>query len=520
MNFEHELAFRGRRRAQGPQVFQKLLPAQLARVQVEEEIVRRGQLGGLVHRHATKQLAQRRHHAAALRQRQQVRRARAQIAVHAARQCFVTQRFGCLQVDDRLEENSHPLLADEFFEVLRAAGDTERRFRLDRLRIVRLRLVGFLAVGGGDEAKFLMGYVKDIVVGERRFGDAIAVDERAVGAAQIADAELVGALKDLGVLFGDLVRGDDELRGHGAADAERQRAKQDATHGSDMPRVVLEVGHSSGAARVRNFDLACATGSRRNKSTGSTKSIGQVCLHRRSLGNSFEIAEIPAIQGPMAQPKPAVVSLGDLMPGQSGDFFALLAEKSRNARRDGKPFFTCRFRDARRTATLMVWADGPWFELCERDWKEGQFYKLRAIYDEHKTYGPQIEPSQIRPIKETDKDDGFDPLDFVECSRLDRAAMFVELRALAEGHIADAGLRRLTLTLLERHAAPLQQLPATPRHFYPFCGGLLEHTLSVTRNCLWLAEKYAAQYADLRPALNKDLVVAGAILHDIGRVLE
>jgi 3'-5' exoribonuclease len=35
-----------------------------------------------------------------------------------------------------------------------------------------------------------------------------------------------------------------------------------------------------------------------------------------------------------------------------------------------------------------------------------------------------------------------------------------------------------------------------------------------------LAEKYAAALPDLKPPLNKDLVVAGAILHDIGRVLE
>jgi 3'-5' exoribonuclease len=42
----------------------------------------------------------------------------------------------------------------------------------------------------------------------------------------------------------------------------------------------------------------------------------------------------------------------------------------------------------------------------------------------------------------------------------------------------------------------------------------------VTHSCLHLADKYAAHYADLKPPLNRDLVVAGAVLHDIGRVLE
>jgi 3'-5' exoribonuclease len=98
--------------------------------------------------------------------------------------------------------------------------------------------------------------------------------------------------------------------------------------------------------------------------------------------------------------------------------------------------------------------------------------------------------------------------------------MFADLRGLAEKHIADAPLRCLVLTLLDRHAGPLKELPATQRHFYPFHGGLLEHTLSVTRSCLLLAEKYSAHYPDLKPPLNRDLVVAGAMLHDLGRAVE
>jgi 3'-5' exoribonuclease len=222
----------------------------------------------------------------------------------------------------------------------------------------------------------------------------------------------------------------------------------------------------------------------------------------------------------MSRPKPPVVRLSELTAGQSADFFALLAERSKGTTRDGKPFYTCRFRDARRTATFMVWADGGWFEACERDWREGHFYKLRADYKESDRYGPQIELHNIRPVTDADKADGFDPLDFVERTRYDPEAMFAELKGLAEAHVADVPLRRLVLMLLDRHAEPLKRLPATPNKFYPFAGGLLEHTLSVTQSCLQLADKYAAAYSELKPPLNRDLVVAGAILHDLGRVLE
>ncbi len=222
----------------------------------------------------------------------------------------------------------------------------------------------------------------------------------------------------------------------------------------------------------------------------------------------------------MVRAKPPLTRLSEMTAGQSGDCFVLLAERTRGQTRDGKPFYACRFRDARRTASVMVWADGPWFEACETDWHEGHFYKVRGTFTEHERYGPQIDIHNLRPVTDADRADGFDPADLVERSRYDSDAMLTEVRNLAEKHIADEPLRRLVLTLLERHAEPLKRLPATQRNFYPFCGGLLEHLLSVTHISLNLVETYAARYTELQPPLNRDLVVAAAILHDLGRVAE
>jgi 3'-5' exoribonuclease len=222
----------------------------------------------------------------------------------------------------------------------------------------------------------------------------------------------------------------------------------------------------------------------------------------------------------VARAKPPLVRLSELEPGQFADFFVLLSERTKGATRDGKPYFSCRFRDNRRTVTYMAWADGPWYEPCEREWRDGQFYKVRGVYGEHERYGPQIDVQNIRPVTEADRTDGFDPSELIESSRFDPAAMLAELAGLAESHIADLPLRRLVTTLLERHAEALKRLPASQGKFYPFAGGLLEHILSVTHSCIHLADKYAARYPDLKPPLNRDLIVAGAILHDIGRVLE
>lgn len=223
----------------------------------------------------------------------------------------------------------------------------------------------------------------------------------------------------------------------------------------------------------------------------------------------------------MSRAKPMPMPLHELTSGQQADFFALLAEKNRGTTREGKAYYSCRFQDARRAVTFMVWNDGPWYETCERDWQPGQFYKLRAVFAEHEKYGPQLAEIQaIRRVTDADHTDGFAPARLVESSRRDPATMFAELKSLATDHIADEPLRRLVLTLLERHAEPFQRLPASRDRHYPFVGGLLEHTLAVTHSCIHLVERYAAHYNELKPPLNRSLVVAGAILHDVGRVLE
>jgi len=222
----------------------------------------------------------------------------------------------------------------------------------------------------------------------------------------------------------------------------------------------------------------------------------------------------------MSKAKPPVVPLHQLVPKQAADFYALLIEKKQASTREGKPFFTVKFRDAKRTVSAAIWADSQLFGACNDDWQIGQYFKIRGFFVEDERYGPKIEIQNIRLVNDDDRAEGFKEADFIECSRFDPEAMFVELRALAETEIKDEYLKALTLAILDEHAPRLAALPATANRFFPFPGGWLEHTLSVAKNCQWLAEKYTAHYAELQPPLNRDAVVAGAILHDIGRVAE
>ncbi len=214
-----------------------------------------------------------------------------------------------------------------------------------------------------------------------------------------------------------------------------------------------------------------------------------------------------------------IVSLSEMTHGQEGDLFALMSSKEELTTREGKPYFRVGFRDAGREVVFPVWGDSPWAEECRRSWTPGVFYKLRAVYRDT-SYGPQLEVRKIREASDADRCDGFDPLMCLAQTRFDREAMFDELLGIARHKIPGEPLSRLVQSILARYRAELLDCPAARRHHHAFVGGLLEHTLSVTRNCVFLAERYADYYPDMRPPLDVGMVVAGAILHDIGKLRE
>jgi 3'-5' exoribonuclease len=221
----------------------------------------------------------------------------------------------------------------------------------------------------------------------------------------------------------------------------------------------------------------------------------------------------------MPEPKPPTVTqLSALRPKERGTFFAVLAEKTKGITSTNRPYYLCRFRDARRTASFMVWADGGYFEDCESLWAVGQPFKIHAVYTDHEKYGSQIDVIKIRPVEERDHAEGYDPAALAPPARGDAAATLATLRGLVEANIADGPLRRLTVGLLDRHADALKVIPATERRFHTYPGGWVDHTLSVLRTTLQLADHYLDLYPDTR--LNRDVVAAGAVLHDIGRAVE
>jgi len=214
-----------------------------------------------------------------------------------------------------------------------------------------------------------------------------------------------------------------------------------------------------------------------------------------------------------------IIPLSEMVDGQEADTFVLLAAKTESKTREGKPYWRVSLRDAQREVSFPIWSETPLSEQCRENWRPGMFFKVRATYRET-TYGPQLDIRKIREVLPEDKNDGFDEWMCQPRSKFNPLELFNALLEIAAREIGDASLKQITVNLLQQNRDALLHYPAARRNHHAFTGGLLEHLWSVARNAIFLAQKYNADYPEMQPPLNCDLVIAGAILHDIGKVHE
>ena len=120
----------------------------------------------------------------------------------------------------------------------------------------------------------------------------------------------------------------------------------------------------------------------------------------------------------------------------------------------------------------------------------------------------QLTLSDLKAVKEVR-----DPSLFIEATKQDVTKMMLSLREVLR-KIENPQIRSLTDRFLSDSSFVqlFRRAPAAKNFHHSTLGGLLEHTLSVCRLALVVAEHY--------PELNRDLLLAGAFLHDIGKVKE
>jgi 3'-5' exoribonuclease len=221
----------------------------------------------------------------------------------------------------------------------------------------------------------------------------------------------------------------------------------------------------------------------------------------------------------MAATATVVIRLSDLVDGQEAVCFAALVRKTRAMTKANQPYLKCCFRDKRIMVEVPLWHDHRFFQEAE-SWTEGAAYRLQVRGRFDIRFGMQMDILAIRPATEDDARDGFDFFDLVPSGKFTPSELLAKLNALIERYIDDAHLKRLVDDLLREHSALFSKMPAAQNVHHSYTTGLLEHVWSMTRVAGFLADHYAKYYEELNPPLNRSLVVAATILHDIGKLRE
>lgn len=217
--------------------------------------------------------------------------------------------------------------------------------------------------------------------------------------------------------------------------------------------------------------------------------------------------------------KPPLSRLSDLVDGQEAECFAALIKRVRGQTYKGDPFIKCVFRDKRITVEAPIWSDSRFYQQAQ-GWVDGIAYRLHIQAEQTPKYGMQLKLLNIRPAGPEDEGDGYDFFDLVESTDFDPEKLFKTVCECIDRYVEQPHLKRLVMEILKTHAELFKKMPAAMNYHHGYTGGLLEHVWSMTRISGFLADHYAKYYAGLNPPLDKGVIVAAAILHDIGKLRE
>jgi 3'-5' exoribonuclease len=198
-----------------------------------------------------------------------------------------------------------------------------------------------------------------------------------------------------------------------------------------------------------------------------------------------------------------VSSIAELAEDRVVEGVYAVARKRRLRTRSGSVYLALELVDPSGRIEGRVWND---VDLLDARFGEGDAVRVLGRVERYRDR-LQLDVRSIEPEPEADPA-GFAPVMRRDPDELDGFLEFLAaeiahpgLRATVGRFVGDADVRRR-----------LRSLPAAPDGHHDYAGGLLEHTVGVAAICRELCQ--------LHPRLRPDLLLAAAILHDIGRTAE
>ncbi|WP_199426287.1 3'-5' exoribonuclease YhaM [Thermaerobacillus caldiproteolyticus] len=190
--------------------------------------------------------------------------------------------------------------------------------------------------------------------------------------------------------------------------------------------------------------------------------------------------------------------------GEQVDVYLLIKSVTKGIASNGKPFLTLILQDKTGEIEAKLWDASP---------EDESVYVPESIV---KVFGDisnyrgrtQLKIRNIRPVHQNDP---VRVTDFLEVAPLKRDEMMEKITQYIF-EMKNPNIQRITRHLLKKYEQRFFDYPAATKNHHEFISGLAYHVVSML--------DLAKAIANLYPSLDKDLLYAGVILHDLGKVIE
>ncbi|MGP4106577.1 3'-5' exoribonuclease YhaM [Virgibacillus sp. L01] len=196
--------------------------------------------------------------------------------------------------------------------------------------------------------------------------------------------------------------------------------------------------------------------------------------------------------------------IGNFSIGDSFDNFILIKESSRGVTSNGKPFLTLILRDTTGEIEAKLWDTN---KEDEEIFVPEQIVKLTGEVNQFRGKS-QLKITSIRPAQSTD---GVQVSDFIAKAPVEKEVLMEKLTETIF-EMKNPSMQRIVRAFIKKYQEALLTYPAASKNHHEYVSGLAHHIVSM----LALAKELHKLY----PELNKDLLYAGIILHDLGKLKE
>lgn len=201
-----------------------------------------------------------------------------------------------------------------------------------------------------------------------------------------------------------------------------------------------------------------------------------------------------------------MIFIRDLKDGDKITSIYLCKSKKRASKKNGDPYLNLELQDKTGTISSKIWdPDSPGID----DFDDSDYIEVGAEVSVYNS-ALQLVVRRARKVSEGE----YNPADYLPVSPYNVNDMYSELVGYVDS-IKNEYLKRLASMYYKENEALIKKFKlhsAAKSVHHGYVGGLLEHTVSVTRFCDYLANNYKF--------LRRDLLIVGGLFHDIGKLEE